>query len=263
MALLTLTAPQTILLTTLDRAKAEFGIAGTDTSNDEMLLAMLGRVSDAIATECGRPYFGVGTYLETLKGSGSQLLSVNCVPVLGIASILQDTDALFAIDPSNPNDPNLTDGYYVEDARVGAIYRPAGWGQTVALMSWGWEAYSSRYILPGGTSTLRYTITYTAGYRLPIEETLLDPVRGWPALYDPTSGYAPYDPVGGIDAPPLPGEIEQAALITLKSWWYERDRDYTVAAAQVDNVRVQFAAPEKTVLPTRALGLLRNHRRIA
>src|SRR5207248_7995308 len=72
------------------------------------------------------------------------------------------------IEVIDPNDPDQ--GYSIEDAEAGVIYRPCGWGQTMALMAWGWQAYSSQYILPGGTNALRYTVTYTAGYFLRSEE---------------------------------------------------------------------------------------------
>lgn len=249
MALICTAAPATALLTTLDRVKAELSI--TDTTNDDILFAMLQDASDAIAKECGRPFFGVGTYTETLKGTGSQILSVTCSPLLSIQSIYQDTDLLSPINPTNPNDPNLTDGYYIEDTDAGAIYRPGGWGQTVNLMSWGWEAYSSRYILPGGTATLRYTVNYKAGYLMPQQFGYVP--------YDPTIGT---DPTSDSDPPWLPGAVQRAALITVKSWWFGRMRDVTVASEQTSDQKVTYAPNQVGELPAAALGLLRDYRRV-
>lgn len=243
MGIKVLQAPPTNLLTTLCRIKGELGI--TDESSDDLLFDILTRASMAVTRELGRPFLGLGVYEEWLKGSGSQLLGLRNTPLLGITSILEDGIPIIQTDPGQ--------GYWIEDAEAGAIYRPCGWGQTVALLSWGWEAYASRYILPGGASTFRYTVTYIAGYLMPDQADYLP--------YDPTAGA---NPALIADPPPLPGSIEQACLETIKAWWLTRDRDYTITAAKVDNVQVTFAPSgvQTRSLPTVALGLLRNYRRV-
>lgn len=270
MALAVIKAPQTILLTTLQRVKDELGIS--DTSSDLVLQDMLSRASSAIARECGRPFFGVGQYQEMLKGSGSQLLGLTCVPILAVSQVLQDTEVI------QPWTFGSDEGYMIEDAEAGALFRPEGWGQTVAMLSWGWEAYASQYILPGGTQTLRYTVTYTAGYLLPIEQVLVDPVRGTDALYDPTAGNVldtanPVTtpaippllnvPSKAADAPPLPGDIEQACLVTVKSWWFSRQRDVSIGSVRSAEQAVTYnPALNDGALPAVALGYLRDYRRV-
>lgn len=266
MALVVLTPPVAALLTTRERVKAELGIAGTanDTpANGDILDGIIRDASDAINKECGRPWgFGVGKYTETLKGTGSQLLAITQTPILAISQIQQDTEVLAPLDPTDPA-TNTQEGYYVEDGEAGAIYRAVGWGQTVAMLSWGWEAYASRYILPGGTNVLRYTVTYTAGYFLPGQEldALRDTATGVDALYDATY---PGGATPKLDAPPLPGSVERACLETVKYWWFTRRRDYTLQSGQVDNVRATIAYPmlQTAALPAVALGLLRNYRKV-
>lgn len=264
MSLTLLQAAPAQILTTLDRVKAELGITGTaqdTTTNDDILAAIIGRASSVISRYCNRPYgFGRIQVTETIRGSGSQLLGVSQAPLLSVSQILQDTEVLTQVDPTQPTTPNFQDGYYIDDSEAGAIFRAQGWGQTVALMSWGWEAYASRYILPGGTQLQRYSVTYTAGYLLPVEQidALSAPGTGNDALYDPTYTAAyPFDQ----DAPPLPGAVEEACLVTAKEWWFTRQRDYTIAAQQTADQRIQYAPRGESILPILALGLLRDARR--
>jgi hypothetical protein len=269
-----LTRAPSNLLSTLDRVKAELSI--TDTSSDDVLFDILARASSAITKEClggSTRSFGVQTVQETIKGSGSQILSLSLSPVLAVTQVLQDTEVL------NPLDPDQ--GYSIEDADAGALFRPCGWGQTVALLSWGWESYSSRYILPGGTQTLRYTVTYTAGYFLPIQDQYIlgDRVSGLGAFYDPTAGVVLDSaipptvpnlppvlntPASLADAPPLPGDVEQACLVTVKAWWLTRQRDPSITTERSLDQQTTFnlAMIEGAALPTGALRLLRDYRKV-
>jgi hypothetical protein len=258
-----LVAPPSRYLTTLATVQGELGV--TDAASSAVLLDILRRASDAIARECGRPFFGAGTYQETIKGSGSQLLSVTCTPLLSVSQVLRDQEVL----PVYQANQNMDDAYAIEDSEAGVLYNPAGWGQTVALMSWGWQAYASRYILPGGTATLRYTVTYTAGYRLPYD-------TGFPAS-NPTAGLtldttmpptvpnvppvlnAPAIPA---DAPPLPGSVEEACIVTVKAWWLARQRDPALASQKTGEQQESYVSGYgDRALPTVALGLLRNYRK--
>jgi hypothetical protein len=263
MSLAVITDPATPLLTTVDRIKDELSI--TDTSSDDVLYQILRRASDAITRECGRPAFGVAQYQETLKGSGSQTLGLTCVPVLAVSQVLQDQEVI------SPWSPGTNEGYLIDDAEAGALFRPEGWGQTVATLSWGWEAYGSRYILPGGTNTLRYTVTYWAGYLLPPQDDYVpyDPAaqNRLDTANPPTTAAVPAllnVPSAMADPPRLPGAIEQACLETVKAWWFSRQRDVTVSQQRIGEVSVTYdAALQDRALPTVALGLLRNYRRVA
>jgi hypothetical protein len=239
-----LTRPATTLLSTLQRVKDELDI--TETSHDDVLLDILGRASSAVTQECGRPAFGVATYQETLEGSDSRLLGLSAVPVLAVSQVLEDTEAL---DPTD-----VTEGFAIEDAGAGVLYRAAGWHRSPSLLMWGAQVSASGYVLPSAT-LLRYTVTYTAGYLLPAQADYL--------TYDPTAG-------NGVsqraDPPPLPGAIEQACLHTAKAWFLARGRDDSVRRGMLGDQAIQYA-PEGPALPgalpTVALGLLRDYRRVA
>jgi hypothetical protein len=261
--------PPSRYLTTLATVQGELGV--TDAASSAVLLDILRRASDAIARECGRwangiPLFGVGTYQETVIGSGSQLLSLACAPVLAVTQVLRDQEVLPVWEPVT----NLDDSYAIEDAEAGALYNPAGWGPTVAMMAWGWQAYSSRYILPGGTSTLRYTVTYTAGYRLPYDTGFpaSDPTAGLTldATQPPTVPNVPpvlNAPATAMDAPPLPGSVEEACIQTVKAWWLARQRDPSLASQKTGEQQESYVSGYgDRALPTVALGLLRNYRKV-
>jgi hypothetical protein len=264
MSLAVLVAPPSRYLTTLERVQGELGI--TDAASSAVLLDILRRASDAIARECGRPYLGVGTYQETVRGSGSQLLSLSCVPVLAVTQVLRDQEVL----PVYQTNQTMDDAYAIEDAEAGVLYNPAGWGQTVALMSWGWHAYGSRYILPGGTQTLRYTVTYTAGYLLPYDTAFpaSDPTAGLTldTTVPPTVPTVPpvlNTPEAAAAAPPLPGAVEEACLVTVRAWWLARQRDPSISSEKTGEQSVTYGSGMDTrALPTIALGLLRNVRRV-
>jgi hypothetical protein len=242
MALSVLSAPATDLLSTPERLKADLGI--TDDASDEALFRTLERASSAVTRECGRPSFGVGQYQETTDGSGSQLLGLSCVPLLAVVSVLEDTAPLatLALDPE--------DGYAIEDPEAPTLYRPSGWSRTWGGLRWGQESYASRYILPGGSGTLRYTVTYWAGYVLP-EQT-----------DDPQATPIPTLPVGASAPPALPGALEQATLVTARAWWHARARDPSLAALKI-GARQDTYAPGEGALPAAALALLRDYRRVA
>lgn len=243
MALTVLVEPTQRYLTRQSTIAAELGIDPADPTSLNILQEMIRRASSAITRECGRPFFGAGRYQETLKGSGSQMLGLSCVPVLAVSQVLRDGEVLPAYNPTVGDN----DSYAIEDPEAGVLYNPVGWGQTAALMSWGWQAYSSRYILPGGTSTLRYSVTYTAGYLLPDDTGF--------TLDDPTISTAP---------PSLPGAIEQACLVTVRSWWSARMRDPSISAVKTgeESETYGYTQAGKT-LPVEALGLLRDYRRVA
>lgn len=215
----TVIAPATTtLLTTLARAKAELGM--TDATSDTILTDMITRASSAIARETRR-VFGRETVVETLDGSGSRLLGLARTPIVSITEVLEDSVVVPTAD------------YSVEDAEAGAVYRADGWGASGGYRMWGTEAFSSGYILPG-LSTLRYAVTYVAGYVLPSEAS-----------------------------PTLPGSVEQACLETVKSWFGEMEGGDAVSAVQIGQLRVSYAASnseQAAGLPSKALALLRNYR---
>lgn len=268
MALACLSIPATNLLTTMLTIKDELNIS-VDTF-DDTLYRLLVRASDAIVRECGRwpGGFGIAQYQEILQGSGTQLIELSCKPVLQVTQVCQGTQLTQDLDVMNPNDP--IQGYWIEDAEAGAIFSPGGWSQSPSFLSWGAAAYGSRYIIQGGMLQQMWTITYVAGYLLPPQQDYIP--------YDPTSGVlidsitpAPEpnippvlnNPAGMADPPPLPGDLEQACLATVKSWWFGRARDIAVSAAKSgDESRTYEPSLNNRALPTEALSLLRDYRRV-
>lgn len=215
----------TTLLTTLDTVKLELGLMSVDT--DDMLLErLIQRASSVIARECNR-VFGRQTVVETLQGSASRLLGLSCVPIVSVTEVLEDGVVV------------VSSQYSIEDAEAGALYRQQGWTRSGGQRMWGTEALSSGYILPG-LSTLRYTITYVAGWFLPPETS-----------------------------PTLPGGIEQACLDTVKQWYNDvaGSGSGELAAMQVGQLRVQYRQSPSTSggaasLPPSALDALRQYRRV-
>lgn len=246
MSIKALSRPITMLLTTMDRLKFRLGITGTD--QDDLLYQLLVSASSTITRECygsGQLGFGVVQVEEWLKGTGSQLLGLSQTPLMQILSVYEDDVLVTQSDP--------TDGYWIEDAEAGALYRPAGWGQNVSLLAWGTEAYGSRYILPGGTNRKRYRVTYIGGYLMPGQEDYLP--------YDQTAGT---NPTLQADAMPLPGAIEQACIETVKYTYLTAARDYTITSAEVDGARVTYGNTTgvTTQLPAIAMAYLRDYRKV-
>lgn len=154
-------------LTTLEAVKGELGI--TDTAQDALLSALSDRASDAIVTFCGRPFAQEG-YRETVAGYGGTRLLLSRTPVVGVASVLADSEI-------------ITD-WLLEDAEAGLLFRKRGW-QWAPILGWNivWQPV-------GGSENLNFTVEYTAGYVLPgdagvrtlpcdIEQACIEVVKAW------------------------------------------------------------------------------------
>lgn len=132
-------------------------------------------------------------------------------------------------------DADAVTDYSIEDADAGSLYRANGWP---GGCGGGWDsvAYSSGYILSAYAATLRYTATYIAGYVLP--------------------GTA------GTATSTLPGDVERAAIETVKSWWQQRaSHDPSVTRKQAGDVSLSYGSLSSTAqggLPPIATQLLRN-----
>lgn len=227
----TITVPPTATkLTTFERVATEFGIEHVDGATKLILTGMIADASSAIAFECGWP-FGAATYVETLAGTDSHLLGLSRPPIVSVSEVLED---------SNP----ITD-YTIEwDYVTMALRRNHGWRKDHGLLAWGWESYASQYILHGDSARLRYQVTYIGGYTLP--------------THFPSATPDPGDP------PALPGAVERACIGAVRAWWFDRDRDNSIASARDNNVQVAFrSTPTQTrALPDEVIGLLRDYRRV-
>lgn len=190
MAVTVLEQAATTHLTTLDRVKNELGI--TDTTDDDNIIRWISDASSLIAKECGR-VFGREKVTETLPGSGGVLLGLSRAPLVTIHELYEDSNLLV----------EGTD-FAVEERESSALYKPSGWGKSGGMRAWGVEAFSSGYILPGAAATMRYIVTYSAGWLLPGEQN-------------------PFVAPGPNDIQNLPGALEIACLETVKYWYNERE----------------------------------------
>jgi hypothetical protein len=133
MAVTVTAPPSTTKLIALADLKAVLGI--TDSANDTLLGNIIQRGSDAIARFCNR-VFAQRTVIETLPGSGGQLLKLKFAPIVTLTSIALDGET---VDP---------DTYTLTEPDAGIVFREA------ACWAYTGHAYS-------------YTATYTHGYNLP------------------------------------------------------------------------------------------------
>lgn len=126
----------------------------------------------------------------------------------------------------------ITD-WSIQDPKAGFLYREKGWRWTAQYGGF----FGDQPL--AGSETLDFAVTYEAGYTLP-----------------------------PIAAATLPGDIERAAIQTVKAWYLSR-KEPAVAGAlvgkSVDDLSLQYAAPTETLgaehLPPAVRGLLGPHRR--
>lgn len=111
--------------------------------------------------------------------------------------------------------------FTVDDRDAGILYRRQGWTKDVSYLR-----SITHDFLPDETHP-RFTIEYDAGYWLP----------SFPdAIVDGQTR--------------LPGNIEQACILTMKSWWHKKNRDSTVSWKQVGDLALGYrgdAAPKGDV----------------
>ena len=124
--------------------------------------------------------------------------------------------------------------FVVEDAEAGILYRRQGWTAEVSYhrgISYDPLPYESHP---------RFVITYDAGYHLPSVPDAID--------------------TGEID---LPGNVEQACILTVKAWWHAKNRDSTVSWKQVGDLALGYRGDpavkgeERLSLPPEARGLIK------
>jgi hypothetical protein len=132
MAVTVTVPPGTTKLISLADLKAILGIS--DSASDTLLGNIIQRGSDAIARFCNR-VFAQRTIIETLPGTGGQLLKLKFAPITMLTSIAFDGDTV------------ESDSYALIEPDAGMVYREARWCYTG-------HAYD-------------YSATYTHGYNLP------------------------------------------------------------------------------------------------
>ncbi len=119
------------------------------------------------------------------------------------------------------NGTTITD-YTLQEPESGLVYREAGW-------LWTTKSFGGviRKPMPLGEE-FEYTIEYEAGYDLP--DQLL---------------------------PTLPGDVERAAIITVKDWFANRSRNVSIKRLKTTDLTVEHT---NDAIPPTALRLLSPHR---
>ena len=124
--------------------------------------------------------------------------------------------------------------FVVEDAEAGVLYRRQGWTQEIS-----YHRGISYDPLPYEEHP-RFVITYVAGYHLP---SFTDEIED--------SEIA------------LPANVEQACVLTIKSWWHKKNRDSSVSWKQVGDLALGYRGDtavkgqEPLRLPPEARGLIK------
>lgn len=157
MALTVSTVAPTRRLTRLEHVKRELEL--TEETYDALLEALIDQATAALEAYCHRP-FAREVYTETLPGYGDIHLALKRVPVITVASVTFDGQA-------------VTD-YSIAEREQGTLYRRGGWYWTA--QTFGGLGGDGLFLDIGSPLPQReeplYSVEYTAGYLLP-EQNLL------------------------------------------------------------------------------------------
>ena len=175
MALTVSTIAASKRLTRRAAVEDELGLSATT-----ILDPLINEASAAIASWCRRQ-FAREIYSETLPGYGDLHLQVARTPIITVASVLHETDA-------------VTD-YSIADRDEGTLYRQVGWVWTRQINAGltgrqRWPAVG--YPVPGSEEP-DFTVAYTAGYILPdqwiVDETTISAAASDDSFSDSASGF--------------------------------------------------------------------------
>lgn len=211
-----------VAFTTVATMRDELGLA--DSSQDARLERYILQASAAIEGYCDREFRKTAT-TERLQASGTTRLVLARRPLVSIASIVMDDETLD------------TDGYEIQDADAGIVYREDGWPRIDAVVA------GSIGLDPiAGTAKADIVATYTGGYVLPNDAT---------------------------GTRNLPYDIEQACILTVTSLYRGRGRDRSVASKATGDASISYRNPNAIigvgaagVIPDEAAVLLSKYRRI-
>jgi gp6-like head-tail connector protein len=148
MAVTVTVPPGTTKLIALADLKAILGII--DTANDTLLGNIIQRGSDAIAPFCNR-VFAQRTVIETLPGTGGQLLTLKFSPIVTLTSIAYAGEVVDS------------DAYTLTEPEAGIVFCETYWAYTGHNCSYT-ATYAHGYNLPdlAGTNTLPHDIQQAA-----------------------------------------------------------------------------------------------------
>lgn len=184
-------------LTLLATVKIELGIAAD--TYDDALKRMINAVSRRIRSYCDRIFYYEADIEESVPGYGDTLLRMSRFPILSIDSIAYDGTAIDS-DTYSSADKN---------AAAGLIYSEYGWV---------WTAKSLNSVMGDwvpGTEEDLYTVTYTAGFVTPAQET-------------------------GELVRTLPWDLEDACIQAVASRWAGMGRDLSIESEKSLNYSVKY-----------------------
>ena len=179
--------------------------------------------ASALVEQEANQHFAEQQFKETIEGSGSSTLMLARTPIIGLPTIIT-VDNEVIVD------------FVVEDAEAGILYRRQGWTSEISY------ARNITYDPLGYEEHPRFVITYNAGYHLP----------SFPEAIDLDE-----------DEIALPGNVEQACILTVKAWWHAKNRDSTVSWKQVGDLALGYRGEtavkgeEPLRLPPEARGLIK------
>lgn len=292
---LTVTTPApTVLLTTVDRVKAEMGVP-TTSANDGLLLTFV-KQAGAMAEKYCQRVFPRQVYSEVVGAHGGPHLVVSQAPVVALGTISYSGDTLTDVT--------------IEDAAAGLLYRQSGFFWTA--QRYGRGGLGSGLFMDQGmpiplSEEPDYTIAYTAGFvtrdqdlcakstlsSSSTDDSFNDSASGFPSLLKSgdiieTSGFATAanngrfvvsgtpttakvivtstlvtDAVGGtrtILFSTLPGDVERGIIEITKSLYAQRATDSMLIEKQAGPMRLRYSENRGTGnigLPPTAAALLR------
>ena len=180
-------AAPTYDLTTVEVVKRSLNLTGVE--DDQFLTELISRASAALARITQR-IWAREELTETIAGSGWVELVLSRVPIVTLAEVRRDDSVVSDV--------------VVSDRDAGLLFHQSGFGR---------DDIATRFIKPWptGAAALDWEVDYVAGYWLPSFPTNLGTELA-PKLFS-------------ADDVRLPGDVEQACIDTVRTWYAARTRD--------------------------------------
>lgn len=141
-------------LTTIQKAKRQARIALSNTADDDIFEDLINQASIQVEQCCNRVFIRAD-YDEFYRASGTQILQLNQYPIQTLTSI-KDGGSLMT-----PGDDYST---YPDYYAKGMVYKERGWVGIMLIRGLTGDPFTSEYT---------YEASYTAGFYLPNDVTVL------------------------------------------------------------------------------------------
>jgi hypothetical protein len=190
-------------LTERDTVKTELGIDLGDTSQDALIDRLINAVSSAMDKHCRR-VFARGTLSEKVAGKGTPVIMLERPPIVSVATVDEDGEAL-----------TEGDDFEIHHANTATLYKIGG--------AWLWRTMGTGGIKNdplAGYERKLITVGYDGGYTTPHQVTT--------AAYPGPST--------------LPAEIEEAAIFSVVAAYHSSGQDRRIANERLMDAAVAYAA---------------------